>query len=476
MFSTLRNWKSVLVFGILILSTAAAFFALEHSTTIVLKDDGFHPRILTVREGQTVTFKSERKKFYWPASDFHPTHTIFPAFDSKEPVSPDASWSFTFEKPGVYKYHDHLAAYYFGIIRVTDRNGTVPENCMEQGGEFECWQNEIFFALAEHGVDAAYDTVSKLFNETPGFAESCHGITHNIGLASYQFYRSNPDFIYSPKAIVCAAGFYHGFMEGYLGSSGDITDSARLCDEIGRRLGEESPDARLQCYHGVGHGAVETTIADSGSFGTRDEFVAKAIVLCEKATEGVLERYRCVSGIYNGIANFYINGAYGLSAKSENPLLMCAAQKDEYKEACYGNMNSVVLWAAENNFTKASEEYLAIPDEYTPKSIEYLAGLYAVAHMEDSSFPAVLTECRALPAVYQLSCVRGFVQGLLEHGNPGVEYQKALSFCRMKTLSGKERDACLDTALGDVETWYSKERARTICSEVSVEERVYCPK
>jgi plastocyanin len=339
------NWKPLFIFSACAVLLSALFLMTQQPRTIVLKDDGFHPRVLKVRQGEKVTFKSERNKYYWPASDFHPTHTIFPAFDSKEPVRPDATWSFTFEKPGVYKYHDHLAAYYFGIIRVTDKAGNVPENCLEQGGEFECWQNEIFLTLAEQGVDAAYDTVSKLFNSTPGFAESCHGITHNIGLASYQFFRSDPNFIYSPKAVVCAAGFYHGFMEGYLGSSGDIKDSARLCDEIGKRLGEESPDARLQCYHGVGHGAVETTIADSGSFGTRDEFVAKAIELCEKATEGELERYRCVSGIYNGIANFYINGAYGLSAKSENPLLMCATQKDVYKEACYGNMNSVVLWA-----------------------------------------------------------------------------------------------------------------------------------
>ena len=472
----LSNWQRFAFFGIIATCGVVFFLIFQGAGTITLKDDGFHPRILTIRAGETVTFRSERGKYYWPATDFHPTHTIFPSFDSKEPVSPDVSWSYTFEKPGVYKYHDHLAAYYFGIIRVTDEKGDVPENCLEQGGEFECWQNEIFFALAERGVDAAYDSVSKLFTEAEGFAESCHGITHNIGLASYQFYRSNPDFIFSPKAIVCASGFYHGFMEGYLGSSGDIAGSARLCDEIGKRLGEESPDARLQCYHGVGHGAVETTIADSGSFGTRDAFVAQAIVLCEQASEGELERYRCVSGIYNGIANLYINGAYGLSAESENPLLMCAVQKDVYKEACYGNMNSVVLWAADNNFSEASKKYLVIPDsEYIPKSIEYLAGLYAVTHMDDSAFPSILRECRALPALYQLPCVRGFVQGLLEHGNPGIEYKKALDFCRLPALADTEREACLDAALGDVETWYSKERARSICAEVSDEERSYCP-
>lgn len=476
MNSMWRNWKGLLFLGVFVVCAVALFVILQSAGTITLKDDGFHPRVLTVRAGETVTFKNERGKYFWPASDFHPTHTIFPAFDSKGPLAPDDTWSFTFEKPGIYKYHDHLAAYYFGIIRVADENGMVPDNCTEQGGHFECWQNEVYLALAEHGVDAAYDTIARLFNQSPDFAESCHGITHNIGLASYQFYRTNPDFIFSPKAIVCASGFYHGFMEGYLGASGSIAESARLCDEIGERLGEQTPDARLQCYHGVGHGAVETTVAESGSFGSRDEFVARAVLLCEQASEGVQERYRCVSGIYNGIANLYINGAYGLSVADENPLLMCAVQKEEYKEACYGNMNSVVLWAADNNFLEASREFLAIPDgAYTKKSIEYLAGLYAVTHMDETLFPAVLMECRKLPGEYHVSCVKGFVQGLLEHGSPGIEYRKALSFCRLPGLHSEERDGCLDSALGDAETWYSKKRAGEICAEVTLEERAYCP-
>ncbi|MBX9765384.1 hypothetical protein K2X83_01960 [Patescibacteria group bacterium] len=452
------------------------FFSVPQGT-VVLREDGFYPRVLEVRAGETVTFRSALGKYFWPASDFHPTHTLFPAFDSKKPVAPSDSWSFTFEKPGVYKYHDHVAAYYFGIVRVTDEKGNVPENCLEEGGEFACWQNDVFFALAERGVDAAYDTVSKLFTEAPGFAASCHGITHNIGLASYQFYRTNPEFIYSPKATACAAGFYHGFMEGYLGASGDIAGSSRVCDEIGKRLGEKTPDARLQCYHGIGHGAVETAIADSGSFGTKDAFIGKALSLCEEASEGSEERYRCVSGIFNGVANLYINGAYGLSVESENPLGMCKKQKDEYKEACYGNMNSVVLWAADNNFSVASRDFLAIPDrEHIPKSIEYLAGLYAVAHLDEASFSEILAECRKLPEAYHVSCIKGFAQGLLEHGNPGIEYEHARTFCRSPLLTENEREVCREVVFGQVEMWYSQERARIICAEAFPEERSYCPK
>lgn len=472
-YFSFHNALAVSIFS-LVCIFAFVFFG-QSKNTITLKDDGFFPRTLTVRAGDTVTFKSKREKYFWPASDFHPAHTLYPAFDAKGPIAPSAEWQFTFVEPGVYKYHDHLAAYFFGIIRVLDENGTAIDSCTDRGGAFECWQNEVFFALAEKGVDAAYDTVQRLYETVPDFAASCHSIAHNIGLASYQFYRSNPDFIFSSKAIVCAAGFYHGFMEGYLGATGDIAGSASICDEIGDRLGAETPDARLQCYHGVGHGAVETTIADSGSFGSREVFIESAIALCEKASSGVEERYRCVSGIYNGIANFYINGAYGLSVEDENPLALCVLQPNEYKEACYGNMNSIALWAADNDFKKAGAWLMEIPEiEQKPKAVEYLAGLYAVNHVNDTSFSSVIMDCRSLPVAYRISCFSGFTQGLLEHGSPSIEYKQALVFCREPELTDSERSACLSEVLGNADKWYSYERAKSVCEGALPAESSFC--
>lgn len=450
-------------------------FSLPPPHTLVLAEDGFHPRTMTVSVGDTVTFRTKQNKYFWPASDFHPTHSLYPAFDANAPVSPDDSWSFTFTEPGVYPFHDHLAAYYFGIIQVQDTSGKVTDNCMEQGGKVQCWQNEIFFALAQGGVDGAYGAVAELFTTDPEFRESCHSIAHNIGLASYQFYAKNKDFIISPKAAVCAGGFYHGFMEGYIGATGDTTGAGRVCDDIGEAVGVVSPSARLQCYHGIGHGAVETTIASTGSFGSQYAFIESALALCEQASAGVDERYRCVSGVYNGIANFYINSAYGLSVEKENPLLLCATQKDIYKEACYGNMNSVVLWSADNNFTKAAASVLALPDNnHRARALWYLASLYATEHLSDTSFEEVVNECHHLQVEFRGDCIRGFAEGLLEHGNPGVEYKQMLTFCREPLLSNAERAECLNATLSTLESWYGKEKAKDICSSLEEDERTYC--
>ncbi len=86
--------------------------------TVTLTEAGFEPEPLTVAQGTTVTFKTTRSDAFWPASDLHPTHDIYPEFDPKEPTDSTKTWSFTFDRVGTWKYHDHLFPYYRGTITV----------------------------------------------------------------------------------------------------------------------------------------------------------------------------------------------------------------------------------------------------------------------------------------------------------------------------------------------------------------------
>lgn len=90
------------------------------TTTVLMKEDSFEPENLTIKKGATVTFKNEDKAARWPASNLHPTHTIYPEFDPQRPVETGQSWSFTFDKVGTWKYHDHLIPSIRGIIIVAE--------------------------------------------------------------------------------------------------------------------------------------------------------------------------------------------------------------------------------------------------------------------------------------------------------------------------------------------------------------------
>jgi hypothetical protein len=85
---------------------------------VILKESGFEPKELTIQKGDIVQFKTEISDSFWPASDIHPTHGIYPEFDPQEPIEPSQTWSFRFNKEGSWKFHDHLQPVFRGIITV----------------------------------------------------------------------------------------------------------------------------------------------------------------------------------------------------------------------------------------------------------------------------------------------------------------------------------------------------------------------
>lgn len=81
-------------------------------------DDGFEPSTLTVKAGDTVKFENKSSDDFWPASNDHPTHLLYPGFDAKKPILSGDSYSFTFTKTGTWGYHNHLEPDVQGTIIV----------------------------------------------------------------------------------------------------------------------------------------------------------------------------------------------------------------------------------------------------------------------------------------------------------------------------------------------------------------------
>ncbi len=80
---------------------------------------GFSLANITVKQGTTVTFKNMDTSPHRPASDPHPTHTVLPDFDSKQPVAAGGSYTYTFTKVGTWSYHDHFNPSMRGSVIVT---------------------------------------------------------------------------------------------------------------------------------------------------------------------------------------------------------------------------------------------------------------------------------------------------------------------------------------------------------------------
>jgi plastocyanin len=99
--------------------------------TVRYTDDGFSPDTLTVPEGTTVTFVNESSRNMWVGSDVHPTHTLYddtnlrehcvdgkPSATSFDQCGVSGSYTFTFSKLGMWRYHNHVGAADKGVIIV----------------------------------------------------------------------------------------------------------------------------------------------------------------------------------------------------------------------------------------------------------------------------------------------------------------------------------------------------------------------
>ena len=90
----------------------------QSSSIVTYTDSGFSPSSLTIKNGQTVTFKNESSGDMWVASAPHPTHTDYPEFDAKKSYSKGESYSLIFTRIGTWRYHNHMKPSNFGSVTV----------------------------------------------------------------------------------------------------------------------------------------------------------------------------------------------------------------------------------------------------------------------------------------------------------------------------------------------------------------------
>lgn len=86
-------------------------------TAVTLTADGFSPATLTIKAGDKVTWVNKSGTSATVNSDPHPTHTDYSPLNLG--TFPDGgTLSLTFDKPGIYKYHNHLNPSQSGTITV----------------------------------------------------------------------------------------------------------------------------------------------------------------------------------------------------------------------------------------------------------------------------------------------------------------------------------------------------------------------
>lgn len=77
-------------------------------TTVTYNGSSFSPAQVKAKPGTKINFVNQSSSPMWVASDPHPVHTDFSAFDAEKSSTQGQTYSFTFDKPGKYDFHNHL--------------------------------------------------------------------------------------------------------------------------------------------------------------------------------------------------------------------------------------------------------------------------------------------------------------------------------------------------------------------------------
>jgi plastocyanin len=93
------------------------------TVNVTYDNNGFEPKQITVAKGSSVNFANKTQMPMWIASAPHPEHTDYPELDAGliegDHIAPgNPSFSFKFDKPGTWSYHNHSVPEHQAVIVV----------------------------------------------------------------------------------------------------------------------------------------------------------------------------------------------------------------------------------------------------------------------------------------------------------------------------------------------------------------------
>ncbi|MBI3577182.1 hypothetical protein HY086_04050 [Candidatus Gottesmanbacteria bacterium] len=318
-----------------------------------------------------------------------------------------------------------------------------------------CWENLFKKTLRTNGVDGALDLLAYAYDTTKAVGDStCHDLTHFIGREAYKIFASGKSFPVSAKTAYCNYGFYHGVIEAMVGAKKPLTDAKKFCDYVDSAISKEAPEALLQCYHGIGHGAANNH--DPRTWGSEQAMIAPALAICDQVSQSREERWRCASGVFHGLGRFYREHLYNLVMRTGDPFWFCTTQlRDEYKETCYREL----------------VQSLGLVTDGTPKAIVSAINtigedVYAKEAMRAWGVPNYAF-CTGVPQRLRSPCIESIARQRIQAGKPGSEVESGIQFCQETVLSTDEKTACFDFVFYWNSRWNVPEKAMKLCDTVT---------
>lgn len=504
----MRKGFVALVRGMLFVMACIALPASAHtdSATVVIDEKGFSPSEATVDKQQTVIFFNRDRVDHWPASDFHPTHGLYPEFDPTSPIKPGQSWAFQPREEGVWEYHDHLQPQSKGTLIVaaeepsllpagaidkfisevfdnilnvlknvlglaSDSDTTAGSMSMPDGKEdVVSYTRRALAACLQNGAtNDCYKAVANFLYQKLGLKESlallaeneehrevyarCHEVTHYLSRHEFEKVGSIPG-VYTSCDSTCHGGCYHGALEAYLSQEANQSPYENLDEKFTQICGAPGDYENLlifnECRHGLGHAAMFVTNTD----------LPRSLRMCDNLPTPSAREY-CYSGVFmeNSSSSTNINHP-SQYLRADDPYYPCNMLEEKYLRLCYRYQSSHFSLITHHDWGKVAELCLGVPETYREECFRTV-GTNQVGFTKDMN--VWNANCQRMPTAYRAICYQGVVSSLAYRFVGNVN--KVEDFCQLAPKQYQE--ACFGQLGIATRDWSdSFARRQAWCSEL----------
>ncbi len=438
------------ILALIVCLFAAIAYAHEADNIIHITDVGFVPSKLEIEQEMTVEFENIGKNPHWPASNIHPTHEIYSEFDPKDVIQPGESWSFTFDKAGEWRFHDHAYPEFIGTIIVIEKDSFLNsvkgfftdifksplitalifwdgEEISPYNESIEITSEDIFrndSQLYSYIKKFGVKQTTAFLHQLEGKHGDCHQTAHRLGRFAYQLYAND---VFQQCSIECHSGCYHGAIEYYFKEYGTTDIPTALNTICGN---QENGFFAHQCFHGIGHGLMAWT----------DYELLEALQKCDLLQDG---KNSCYTGAFmeNVVASLAENKSTHVSKYvNDDPQYPCSIVEDKYKWDCYFFQTARMKEIFNNDFRKVAEACADAPEAYQRNCFESMGR--DISGNTIMNVDKSIELCQSAPPKGpRIACLKGAVQDMFWDSSG---QDKSLSFCK-KLTDLNEKSECYNT-------------------------------
>lgn len=341
------------------------------------------------------------------------------------------------------------------------------KNCdeLEKGAQTQCFVEDILAQAKNIGITPAIEKAKEYLAVSPSLQNECHGIMHSLGEEGYKLYKEGVALDINESIIMCTYGFYHGFINAAVLEEGSFAPAQAFCTYINAELSKQGIEAQSECYHGFGHAVVDDHV--STQFQNGQEVVKQALELCMTLSPGFEEYVNCGSGVYNAVANIFLDNSFTWpEIENEDPLVFCGSQPEDLMVTCYGYFARVLFGSKEGNLQEALASIKTLVEpEYQVGIIENVALMATLTNPDKSDFESYIASCKTLDVSVQGKCIGGLASGIGQSAQTDHLFETASAVCTSVSVDQSEKMQCYESLLMNIRTLITKKELDAICNE-----------